>query len=177
MWPWPGCPPLSFLGPWEVLHLPPLLPDLAAGPGQKEQLSYGLPSLQPPALPPSAPAPALCWGLCPPCPHQPHSSPVPRDVSEFPVAGCSSARHPHRRQLVLQSWGGGERVCESPRFPLCPRSWLWALSRAAAELQATAQVAVTLSSLCLGLSQLLPGRARLGDRRDESQGEDAWRYR
>lgn len=40
-----------------------------------------------------------------------------------------------------------------------------------AELQATAQVAVTLSSLCLGLSQLLPSWASLGDESDDRQGE------
>lgn len=39
----------------------------------------------------------------------------------------------------------------------------------AAELQATAQVAVTLSSLCLGQSQLLPSWASLGD---ESEGRE-----
>lgn len=91
--------------------------------------------------------------------------------------GSASPQSTWSTQLCLAELGWGERVYESPRFPLCPRCWLWALSRAAAELQATAQVAVTLSSLCLGLSQLLPGSARLGDRRDESQGEDARRYR
>lgn len=168
---------LASWGPGRSFTCHHLYPTWQLARARKNNSPMALPHSSPPPSPPSAPAPALYWGLYPPYPRQPHSSPVPLDVSEFSVAGCSSARHPHRRQLVLQSWGGGERVCESPRFPLCPRSWLWALSRAAAELQATAQVAVTLSSLCLGLSQLLPGRARLGDGRDESQGEDARRYR
>lgn len=37
----------------------------------------------------------------------------------------------HRPDLpgsVLQSWGAGKQVCESPCFPLCPHCWLQALS-------------------------------------------------
>lgn len=45
------------------------------------------------------------------------------------------------------------------------------------ELQATVQVAVALSSLCLGLSQLLPGWTRLRDGRDEKQEKETRRFR
>lgn len=97
------------------------------------------------------------------------------DVSAFPVAACSSTQAPASLQqtsagsprLCLPELGRGKQACESPCFPLCPRCWLQALSRAAAELQATAQVIVTLSSLYLGLSQLFPGWARPGKGRNE----------
>lgn len=107
------------------------------------------------------------------------SSQTPPDVGAFPEAIRSSAQAPASLQtppvhttLSLRV-GVGEQVCESPRFPLCPRCWLQALRQAATELQATAQVAVTLSSLCLGLSQLFPSWARLRGRRDERQEENA----
>lgn len=120
-----------------------------------------MPALSPPLLPvgQSGPAPAPCWGLCPRlrAPQLP-----PRSASSLWL----SAAQPSIPQTSGLGWG--ERVCESPCFPL---------HRAAAELQATARVAVTLSLLCLGLSQLLPSWTRLGDRRDESQGEETRRYR
>lgn len=157
----------------------PLVSDLAAGwhPPQKELLSRALPSL--PAL---SPFPPTCGSQAVPSARgsaQDAELPNSPDVGAFPEAICSSAQAPASLQtppvhttLSLRV-GVGEQVCESPRFPLCPRCWLQALRQAATELQATAQVAVTLSSLCLGLSQLFPSWARLRGRRDERQEENA----
>lgn len=122
----------------------PLVFHLAAGwhLPQKELFSCALspsPALSP--FPPtcgsqSVPAPTLCEGLCPGL--RAPVLPLMLVYSLWLSAAQLGPQHPYRHRWVhaaLSSRAGvGEQVCESPHFPLCPRCWLWALSRVAAEL-------------------------------------------
>lgn len=81
------------------------------------------------------------------------SVPVPQALPELGLGESRPVSHP-------TSWCVPMLLAAGPELSGCR----------AAELPATAQVAVTLSSLCLGQSQLLPSWASLGDERDGRQG-------
>lgn len=110
-------------------------------------------------------------------------SQTPPDVGAFPEASVAQlrpqppCRHHQSTQLCLSELGWESRSVSHPASHCAHAAGFRPCAELPLELQAAAQVAVTLSSLCLDLSQLLPSWARLRNRRDESQEESARRYR